>query len=91
MIFEIAEIDVKPGSEKDFEYAVAQAGPQFRSAKGCRSLALQRIMERPSTYRLVVGWDSVEDHTVLFRNSPNFQEWRRLAGPFLLRHRVWNT
>jgi quinol monooxygenase YgiN len=82
MIFEIAEIDVKPGSEKDFEKAVEQAAPQFRMAKGCRSMALHRIIERPATYRLVVGWDNVEDHMVLFRNSENFQEWRRLAGPY---------
>ena len=81
MILEIAEIDIKPGHEAAFEAAVEQAGAQFRNAKGCRSLELHRTVERPSTYRLVVGWDTVEDHTVVFRNSENFQEWRRLAGP----------
>ncbi len=81
MVFEIAEIDVTPGHEAAFEAAVEQAAAQFQKAKGCRSLELHRTVERPSTYRLVVGWDTVEDHTVIFRSSENFQEWRRLAGP----------
>lgn len=82
MIYEIAEIDVRPGEEAPFEAAVAQAAPHFKKAKGCRSLELQRTVERPSTYRLFIGWDSVEDHTASFRNSAQFQEWRRLAGPY---------
>ena len=81
MIYEIAEIDVRLGAESAFEAAVSEAAPVFRRARGCRSLALQRVIERPSTYRLVVGWDSVEDHMVHFRESADFQEWRRLASP----------
>jgi heme-degrading monooxygenase HmoA len=36
MITEIAQIDVKPGTEKDFEEAVAKARPLFLRAKGGR-------------------------------------------------------
>jgi quinol monooxygenase YgiN len=82
MIYEIAEIDVRPGEEALFEAAVAKAVPHFKKAKGCRSLELHRTVERLSTYRLFIGWDSVEDHTVSFRNSAEFLEWRRLAGPY---------
>jgi len=82
MVFEIAEIEVKPGQEAAFEAAVAEAGPNFRGAKGCLSLELQRTVERPTVYRLVVGWESVESHTVDFRNSEGFQTWRKLAGPY---------
>ena len=82
MIYEIAEIDVRPGEEASFEAAVAKAAPHFKKAKGCRSLELHRTVERPSTYRLFVGWDSVEDHTVAFRNSAEFLGWRRLASPY---------
>jgi len=81
MVFEIAEIDIKPGQEKDFEAAVAEAAEHFKRAAGCHSLELLRIVERPSAYRLVVGWGTVDDHMVTFRNSPAFQEWRKLAGP----------
>ncbi|MCP5144951.1 MAG: antibiotic biosynthesis monooxygenase [Gammaproteobacteria bacterium] len=81
MIYEIAEIEVKQGSEKEFEAAVAQASACFADAKGCRSLNLQRSIERPTCYRLVVGWNCVDDHMVTFRESEGFQQWRRLAGP----------
>ncbi len=82
MITEIVEIEVKPGEEAAFEAAVAQAIPVFRRSKGCHGMELQRTIEKPSKYRLFVKWETLEDHTVHFRGSENFQEWRRLAGPF---------
>jgi quinol monooxygenase YgiN len=81
MIHEIAEIEVIAGHEAAFEAAVAEAAPHFKSARGCRSFALDRSIEKPQHYRLVVGWDSVEDHMVHFRESTAFETWRSLAGP----------
>ena len=80
MITEIAQIDVKPGTEKEFEQGVQQAVPIFRRAKGCRNMALRRSIEKPTRYRLFVGWDTVENHTVDFRGSADFQEWRKLVA-----------
>ena len=80
MITEIAQIDIKPGMEKEFEADVAQAKTVFRRAKGCHGLALEKSIEKPSRYRLFVKWDTVEDHTVGFRGSPDFQEWRACVG-----------
>jgi len=80
MILEIAQIDVKPGMEAEFESGVAKAAPVFRRAKGCSGLALQRSIERPARYRLFVQWETVENHTVDFRGSPDFAEWRKLVG-----------
>jgi heme-degrading monooxygenase HmoA len=80
MIHEIAHITVKPGMEADFEAGVAKAASLFQRARGCRSFALQREIEAPNRYRLVVGWDSVEDHMVHFRASEDFQTWRQLVG-----------
>jgi len=82
MIYEIAEIHVTAGSEPAFEAAVRQAVPLFQRSRGCRSMELQRTVESPTKYRLVVGWETVEDHTLHFRSSPEFQEWRRLVGGF---------
>ena len=81
MIFEIAEIEVKAGEEAAFEAAVAKAVPLFQRSKGCHGLALQRTFEKPTKYRLVVTWETVEDHIVHFRASEEFQEWRKLVGP----------
>ena len=96
MILEIAQIDVKPGTEAQFEAGVAKAKPLFERAKGCRGMELHRSKEHPTRYRLLVRWETLEDHTVTFRNSPDFLEWRKLvsecfAGPPNVEHteRVW--
>jgi heme-degrading monooxygenase HmoA len=80
MILEIAQIDVKPGMEAEFEAAVNKAAPIFKRAKGCKLMTLQRSHEMPQRYRLFVQWETLENHTVDFRGSPDFTEWRRLVG-----------
>jgi heme-degrading monooxygenase HmoA len=80
MILEIAQIDVKPGMEEEFEAGVKRAGPIFQRAKGCKGMMLQRSLERASRYRLFVTWETVENHTVDFRGSADFAEWRKLVG-----------
>jgi len=80
MITEIAQIDVKPGTEVEFEAGVAKAAPLFKRANGCRGLEVQRSIEKPGRYRLFIQWDTVENHTVDFRGSADFQEWRKLVG-----------
>lgn len=82
MILEVALIEVTPGKEGDFEKAFVEAGPLFQRAKGCLSMEIQRSIEFPSRYRLVVGWETVEDHMVGFRESDDFQAWRALVGPY---------
>jgi quinol monooxygenase YgiN len=80
MITEIAQIDVKPGMEAEFEDGVRKAAPIFQRAKGCHGLDLVRSIEKPSRYRLLVKWETVETHTVDFRGSPDFAQWRKLVG-----------
>jgi quinol monooxygenase YgiN len=80
MVTEIAQIDVKPGMEAEFEAGVKKAAPLFQRAEGCTSMALERSIEKPTRYRLFVGWQTVENHTVDFRGSADFQEWRKLVG-----------
>lgn len=82
MITEIAQIDVKPGSEKDFEAAVEKARPLFLRAKGCKGLELHKSIEKPARYRLMVKWETLENHTVDFRGSEDFTAWRGLVGPY---------
>lgn len=82
MITEMAEISIKVGTDQQFEAAVASAAPLFQRARGCRSMRLERGIEQPDTYLLVVEWETLEDHEVHFRQSADFQEWRRLMGEF---------
>lgn len=80
MVLEIAQIEVKPGMEAEFEAGVKQAVPIFRQAKGCHSMELQRSVEHPNRYRAMVEWETLEDSTVTFLNSAGLQEWRKLVG-----------
>jgi heme-degrading monooxygenase HmoA len=80
VFLEIAQFEVKPGLEQAFEDGVRKAEPLFRRAKGCRGVELQRSLENPTRYRLFVRWETIEDHTVDFRGSADFQEWRSLVG-----------
>lgn len=82
MITEIAQIEVKPGDEAAFEAAVGKARAAFGRAKGFHGLELHRSIEKPQRYRLMVKWDTLENHTVDFRGSENFAEWRGLVGSF---------
>ncbi|PVY75716.1 quinol monooxygenase YgiN [Cupriavidus alkaliphilus] len=80
MIHEIVQITIKPGMEAQFEASVARARPLFLDSKGCHGVNLQRSIEQPSHYTLVVAWETLEDHTVHFRQSEAFHQWRGLVG-----------
>ena len=82
MFMEVAEIQVKPGTETQFEAAVQAAAPLFQRAKGCSAMRLERSVEQPSNYTLLVQWATVDNHMVDFRESDDFQEWRKLVGEF---------
>ena len=82
MVTEIAHISIDPARAVDFEAAVALAAPLFKAAAGCQGMSLERTIEDPARYRLVVRWATVEDHTVTFRGSQAFLDWRALAGPY---------
>jgi len=80
VITEIATIQITPGMETEFETGVKNAVPIFRRAKGCHGVELRRSVEKPHSYQLCVVWETVENHTIDFRGSSDFQEWRKLVG-----------
>ena len=82
MILEVAILDVIPSQEKDFESTFAKASSIIASMPGYISHQLQRCVEKQSRYILLVHWEKLEDHTVGFRGSEQYQEWRRLLHHF---------
>jgi heme-degrading monooxygenase HmoA len=82
VILEAAYLTIIPGREVDFEDTFRQASPIIASMKGYRKHTLQRCLESPSEYLLLVEWETLEDHTVGFRQSAEYQEWRRLLHHF---------
>ncbi|WP_104087572.1 antibiotic biosynthesis monooxygenase [Cryobacterium sp. N19] len=82
MITEHALLPVIPGREVEFAFAFAEARAIISSMPGCRSLILSRSIESPSRYLLLVEWERLDDHTIGFRQSAQYQEWRALLHYF---------
>lgn len=83
MILEIADIRIKPGQQAGFEEAIQRALTTVASrAKGMRGYKVNKGIESPERYILQIFWDTLEDHTVGFREGPLFAEWRAIIGPF---------
>lgn len=80
MVIEFAEIEVKPGMQREFIQGVENARPIFARAAGCHGITLKQCIEMPEKFVLKVKWDSVAHHTDLFVNSPDFSAWRALVG-----------
>jgi heme-degrading monooxygenase HmoA len=78
VITEQAMLDIKPGQEHDFESSFSEAKAIIASMPGFESLQLHRCVEQPTRYLLLVRWQRLEDHTEGFRESPKYEEWRRL-------------
>ncbi len=82
MILEHALLSVKQGEQEAFEAAFGQAKGIIAGMPGFGRLTLSRCVERAGTYLLLVEWDRLEDHTVGFRGSPQYQRWRALLHHF---------
>jgi heme-degrading monooxygenase HmoA len=82
MILETAPLQIKPGQALAFEAAFAQAQTIIASMKGYCGHELQRCIEDDHQYLLLVRWETLEDHTVGFRQSAQYQEWRKLLHHF---------
>ena len=80
MVLERASFRITPGREQEFETAFEQAKAVIARSSGFQGATLSRGVESPSTYLLLVEWATLEDHTVGFRESPAFGEWRGLLG-----------
>jgi len=82
MILEVAPLQVRPGQAEAFEAAFREAQRIIAAMPGYRSHELQRCIERPDHYVLLVRWDTLEAHERGFRQSPQYQEWKRLLHHF---------
>jgi heme-degrading monooxygenase HmoA len=83
MILEIADIRIAPGQQAAFEEAIERGLKTVISrAKGVRGYKVNHGIESPERYVLQIFWETLEDHTVAFRQGPLFTEWRAIVGPF---------
>jgi len=82
MILEIAHLNIRPGENAAFEQAFAKAQAIIASMPGYQSHQLQQCIEDSQKYVLLVNWSSLEDHTVGFRGSAEYQQWKALLHHF---------
>jgi heme-degrading monooxygenase HmoA len=83
MILEVADIRIAPGKQAEFEAAIEKGLRTVASrAEGMRGFRVQKGIESPERYVLMIEWDTLEAHTVGFRQGPLFAEWRAIVGPF---------
>lgn len=82
MVLEVAILDIRPGQTQAFELAFEQAQLIISSMKGYQSHQLQRCIENPCRYILLVNWETLEAHTTGFRGSREYQVWRTLLHHF---------
>ena len=83
MILEIVDIRIPAGQNAAFEAAIQNALATVASqARGFKSAKVNRGIESPERYILQILWDTLEDHTVGFRQGPLFAQWRAIVGPF---------
>ena len=83
MILEVADITIPPGQQAEFDAAIRNGVATIASqAKGFRGYKVQKGIESPERYLLMIFWDTLENHTVDFRQGPLFAQWRAIVGPF---------
>jgi heme-degrading monooxygenase HmoA len=83
MILEVADIRIAPGQQAAFDEAIVRGVTTVISqAQGYRGYKVNRGVESPERYLLMIFWDTLEDHTVAFRGGPLFAQWRAIVGPF---------
>jgi heme-degrading monooxygenase HmoA len=83
MILELADIRIQAGKQAEFDEAIVRGLEQVMSkAKGFHGHKVNKGIESPERYVLMIFWEALENHTVDFRGSPAFQEWRGIVGPY---------
>ena len=82
MILEVAILDVIPGQEVEFQAAFGSASSIISSMAGYVSHQLQRCLETRNRFILLVQWETLDAHTIGFRGSEKYQEWKTLLHHF---------
>ncbi|MBI3283365.1 MAG: antibiotic biosynthesis monooxygenase [Burkholderiales bacterium] len=83
MILELADIRIQPGKQAEFDLAIQRGLKEvIAHARGFRGYRVNHGIESPERYVLMIFWDTLENHTVDFRESPAFLQWRSIVGPF---------
>ena len=83
MILELADIRIPAGKNAEFDAAIQRGlNSVVSQAKGFRGFKVTKGVESPERYLLMIYWETLENHTVDFRQGPLFAQWRAIVGPY---------
>lgn len=82
MILEIAVLDIKEEAIEQFQAILETAKAVISQSKGFVSIEFQHCIETPTKFLALIHWETLEDHTVGFRESELFKEWRAVLSPY---------
>ena len=83
MILELADFRIAADTAAEFDAAIQRAVATVASkSPGFRGYSVNKCIETPGRYVLMIYWDTVENHMVDFREGPLFAQWRAIVGPF---------
>ncbi len=83
MILEVADIRIHPGQQAAFDAALQRGlASVIGQAQGFKGWKVNKGVESPERYLLMIFWETLDDHTVAFRGGPLFAQWRAIVGPF---------
>ncbi|RZJ00350.1 MAG: antibiotic biosynthesis monooxygenase [Rubrivivax sp.] len=83
MILELADIRIQPGQQAAFEEGIQRGiDTVISKAKGFIGVTVHHGIESPERYLLQIRWETLENHTVDFRGSDAYNQWRAIVGPF---------
>ncbi|WP_327752269.1 antibiotic biosynthesis monooxygenase family protein (plasmid) [Sphingobium sp. SJ10-10] len=82
MITEVVEIPLKEGMVDQFMAAAEKSKSLFVGSPGFIAFEAHRVIEHPSTIMLLIQWETVEHHMEMFRNSPQYTQWRANVGEY---------
>jgi heme-degrading monooxygenase HmoA len=83
VILEVADIRIHPGQQAAFDAAIQRGVTEvIAHARGFKGYKVNKGIENPERYLLMIFWETLEDHTVHFRGAPAFAQWRAIVGPF---------
>ena len=86
MILEHCDIQIDPQKGSAFEEAIIRGVETvIAKSKGFRGYKVNHSVESPERYLLLIYWETIENHTVDFRGSAAFADWRAIVGPYFVK------
>jgi heme-degrading monooxygenase HmoA len=83
MILEHCDIEIDPSKGPQFEEAIVRGVETvIAKSKGFKGFKVNHSVESPERYVLMIYWETIEHHTVDFRGSAAFADWRAIVGPY---------